>query len=251
MPDVARGPVLLEVCVDTVAGLHAAVAGGADRVELCSALALGGLTPSAGLMAAAAHVPVPVRAMIRPRAGDFVYAGGDHDVMRRDIDAARACGLAGIVVGANMPDGRLDMDLLDHLVRHAAGLEVTLHRAVDLVPGGVEAVDSAVALGIATILTSGGARTASAGVARMAAMQARAGDRIQIMAGSGITAETALDVIAATGVPAVHASCSRITSVADSRAVAFGFAPEGLRDTDQSVVAGLRQVLDGERPVAA
>ena len=100
--------VLLEVCVDSAAGLDAAVAGGADRIELCSALDVGGLTPSAGLTRLAAGCGLPVFAMIRPRAGGFVFGAADVAVMQADIAAAREAGLAGVVLGASRPDGRLD-----------------------------------------------------------------------------------------------------------------------------------------------
>ena len=104
--------VLLEVCVDSPQGLAAAIAGGAGRIELCSALELGGLTPVAGLMKAAAAAPIPVYAMIRPHAGHFVFDAADEEAMMADIDAVRAFGLAGVVIGANRQDGRLDMPLI-------------------------------------------------------------------------------------------------------------------------------------------
>jgi copper homeostasis protein len=97
--------VKLEVCVADPQSLAAAVAGGADRIELCSALELGGLTPSPGMMAVAAALPVPTYAMVRPRSGEFVFDARDVDVMLRDIDVVRAAGLAGIVIGASRPDG--------------------------------------------------------------------------------------------------------------------------------------------------
>ena len=108
--------ILLEVCVEDAAGLQAAVDGGADRVELCSALSVGGLTPSPGLMALAGKVDIPVYAMIRPRPGDFVFDAGDMDVMRVEIEAARSAGLAGVVLGASRPDGSLDKEALKTLV---------------------------------------------------------------------------------------------------------------------------------------
>ena len=107
--------ITLEVCVDTPEGFEAAVAGGADRIELCAALDLGGLTPSPGLMALAAKASTPVYAMIRPRAGDFVFGLGDEAAMLGDIDAVRSAGLAGVVIGANLADGRLDVALLERL----------------------------------------------------------------------------------------------------------------------------------------
>ncbi|MGL6211569.1 MAG: copper homeostasis protein CutC, partial [Paracoccaceae bacterium] len=125
---------ILEVCVDTVAGLEAAVAGGADRIELCTGLALGGLTPSAGLMRHAAGCGVPVMAMIRPRAGDCVWSEAELLAMEADIAAAQAAGLAGAVLGASMPDGCLDRVALARLVQAAQGMDLTLHRCFDLVP---------------------------------------------------------------------------------------------------------------------
>ncbi|HCO54934.1 MAG TPA: copper homeostasis protein CutC, partial [Pelagibacterium sp.] len=119
---------ILEICVDDAAGLAAAISGGADRIELCSSLALGGLTPTPGLMALAATSPIPVYAMIRPRAGDFVFSRDDVATMETDIDAARSAGLSGVVLGATHPDGRLDTAILERLVTRASGLGLTLHR---------------------------------------------------------------------------------------------------------------------------
>ncbi len=148
-------PVLLEVCVDSPKGLAAAIEGGANRIELCSALELGGLTPVAGLMKAAAAAPIPVYAMIRPHAGPFIFDAADEAAMMADIDAVRAFGLEGVVIGANRPDGTLDMPLIRRLKAHAAGLGSTLHRAFDLVPDADAALEQAVELGFERILTSG------------------------------------------------------------------------------------------------
>jgi len=145
----------LEVAVDDPAGLRAAVEGGADRIELCSALDVGGLTPSAGLMRLAAGCGLPVLAMIRPRSGGFCYDGDELAVMASDIAAARMTGLAGVVLGALTPELRLDLPAMEGLMRRAAGLEVTLHRAFDLIDNWREAVDQAVALGVNRILTVG------------------------------------------------------------------------------------------------
>ena len=114
--------ILLEVCVDDAAGIAAAVEGGADRIELCAALGVGGLTPSAGLIALAADVALPVMAMIRPRAGDFVWAEDEVRAMLAEIEAVRGAGLAGLVIGASLPDGRLDARVLSRLVEAAQGV---------------------------------------------------------------------------------------------------------------------------------
>jgi copper homeostasis protein len=233
----------LEVCVDSPAGLMAAVEGGADRIELCAALALSGLTPSPGLMALAGVQATPIYAMIRPRAGDFVYSQLEIDVMRRDIDAARAAGLAGVVIGANRPSGALDAAALMGLIDHAAGLGVTLHRAFDLVPDFDSALELAIELGFVRILTSGGEATAIAGAATIRDLVAQAAGRISIMAGSGVTAANVAELVRRTGVAEVHGSCGGALPAASGRAVSLGFIPAGLRDTSGAKVAAMVQAV--------
>ncbi|MFE3837419.1 copper homeostasis protein CutC [Pseudogemmobacter sonorensis] len=236
-----KGPrILLEVCVEDAAGILAAD-NGADRIELCAALALGGLTPSAGLMDLAVASPLPTMAMIRPRAGDFVWSAAERRAMRAEIRAARAAGLAGVVIGASLPDGRLDDETLAELLAEAAGLDVTLHRAIDLCPDPAEAMETCARLGIRRVLSSGGAATAAAGVARLKAM-ARPG--ITVMPGAGIDAGNLRD-LARLALREVHASCSSPRSAPGLAAVeTFGFQPKGARATDPARVAALRAALD-------
>ena len=238
----------LEVCVDTPAGLAAAVAGGADRIELCAALSLHGLTPAPGLMAQAARMACPVYAMIRSRQGDFVYGPTDLDAMRRDIDAVRDFGLAGVVIGANRASGELDADALAALIHHAAGLGVTLHRAFDLVPDVAPALELAIALGFERILTSGGERSAPAGAALLASLVTQAAGRISIMAGGGLNADNVAGLIARTGVREVHGSCSGpalegLGADHAERAETLGFLPAGPRDTVEAQVALMAAAL--------
>ncbi|MEO5805228.1 copper homeostasis protein CutC [Devosia sp.] len=235
---------LLEVCVDSAASLAAAVAGGADRIELCSALELGGLTPTAGLMQQAAKLKIPTYAMVRPRGGDFVFSEGDVAVMLGDIDAIRAAGLAGVVLGASHVDGTLDGAVLGRLTRYAQGLGRTLHRAVDLVPDLAAAVETAVAHGFERILTSGGAATAIEGLEGLQnAIQAARG-RISIMPGSGVTAANVERIIAATGAFEVHATCSVSRAGMGGKVVDLGFAGPTRRATSADVVAGLKAALN-------
>ncbi|THD85764.1 copper homeostasis protein CutC [Aliigemmobacter aestuarii] len=235
--------ILIEICVDDGEGLEQALTGGADRIELCAALALGGLTPSAGFMAhAARRSPVPVHAMIRPRAGDFVFDAGEVRQMEADIGHARAAGLAGVVLGASRPDGRLDAAILRRLIGAAAGMDLTLHRAFDLTPDRGEALELAIDLGFDRVLTSGGARTAIDGAGAIADLIGQARGRIAIMPGSGITAAT---VLALRHLPltAVHASCAEQVPVA-GRVVDLGFAgPGGMRRTSAAAVRALRAAL--------
>ncbi|MCV2351473.1 copper homeostasis protein CutC [Paucibacter sp. Y2R2-4] len=235
--------VLLEVCVDDVAGMEAAVEGGADRIELCSSLDLGGLTPSAGLMREAAKLPIPVHALIRPRAGGFVYGAAEERVMRRDIEQAAEQGLAGLAIGAMNPEGRLDLPLLRRLIQAAPGLQLTLHRAFDLVREPQAALEEAISLGFHRILSSGGALTAPAGTAQLAALVAQSHGRIQILAGSGIQAENVQALLSASNVPEIHASCRAPALAATPELLAFGFAAPSARATSAALVRALKEQL--------
>lgn len=233
----------LEVCVADPLSLAAAVAGGADRIELCSALELGGLTPSPAMMALAAAAPVPAYAMVRPRSGDFVFDAADCDAMLRDIDAIRAAGLAGVVLGASLPDDTLDARLLERLLHQATGLGSTLHRAIDLVPNFGEAVEAAVALGFERILTSGGCPTAIDGITNIAQAHAVARRRTIIMAGSGLTPQNVGTLLDSVPIAELHSSCAREYPTTSAGAVRLGFAAPTLRRTDAAIVSAFKQSL--------
>lgn len=234
---------LLEICVDDAAGLAAAIAGGADRIELCSALSVGGLTPSAGFMRLAATAPIPVHALIRPRPGDFRHGPEEVDIMRRDIAMARDAGLAGVVIGASDEDGRLDEQALRALVAEADGMAMTLHRAFDLAPDLFEALETAIGLGIRRILTSGGRPTGLEGLENLAALAAKAGDRLSIMPGGGVRAECADRFLAIEGIFELHASCSKLPDSPDQRLAEFGFIRPDSRETDMEAVRALKAAM--------
>jgi len=198
----------LEVCVDSAAGLDVATRTGVDRIELCSALSLAGLTPSAGLMAIAATKAIPCFVLIRPRAGDFCYDVRDVDLMRREIDLVRSMRLAGIVIGASGVDGSLDQEVLRALLEHAAGLPAVLHRAFDLAPDFHAALETAIQLGFIRVLTSGGAPDAVSGSAVIRSLVDQAAGRIEVMAGAGLTPANVSTFVRNTRVPALHSSCS-------------------------------------------
>jgi copper homeostasis protein len=235
--------ILLEVCVDDVAGLKAAVEGGADRIELCSALALGGLTPSAGLMSVAARSPVPCYVMIRPRAGDFTYTAREIDMMTNDIFFAASTGLAGVVFGANHADGRLDAEALKALSNAVGSMPRTLHRSFDLVPDLNEAIDLAVECGFERILTSGRKKTAPEGLDDLAEAIRIADRRISIMPGSGINIGTIDEILAKLNVREIHSSCSVDADVADPQVVTLGFSAGAIKRTDADAVRKLKNRL--------
>lgn len=235
---------LLEICVDDVAGLDAAIAGGADRIELCSALGSGGLTPSRGFMAVAAKASIPVYALIRPRAGDFVYSATEISVIEADIIAARQAGLAGVVIGATTADAKLDAAVIRRLVSAADGLDLTLHRAIDVVADMDAALDQAAALGFSRILTSGGARHAEEGLETLARLARRGEGRISIMPGGGVRPQNAARLLAVAGIRELHASCSEAMA-SEVRLTQLGFSAETTRRTDAETVRALKSQMAG------
>ena len=236
--------VLLEICVDDLPGIGAAATGGADRIELCSALALGGLIPLPALSAAALECAPVVHAMVRPRAGNFVYSPDELALMIAEIRALASVGVAGVVVGATREDGTPDRDALARLRDAARDLEIVLHRAIDLAGDMCAAVELACSLGYEHILSSGGGHGAMEGAATLARMVETAAGRLNIIAGSGVTAENVAELVTATGVRAVHASASGQSPWPDSRISFFGFGSPMKHTTDPAKVASLRAAVE-------
>lgn len=155
---------ILEICVDSYASAMAAIRGGADRLELCSALAVGGLTPSAALLRQIRQASsIPVRCLMRPRGGDFLYTNEEIAQMAMEMDSLRAAGADGFVIGCLTPEGNLDAQAMRPLLEAAQGLGLTLHRCIDVSRDPLQTYRDAAALGIDTILTSGAAPNCKAG----------------------------------------------------------------------------------------
>jgi copper homeostasis protein len=163
-------------------------------------------------------------------------------MMEAEIAAVRAAGLEGVVLGANLPDGRLDVPVLGRLVAASDGLETVLHRCIDLAPDMGKALEEAVELGFGRILTSGGETTAEAGATRIAALVAQAAGRITVMPGSGVNPGNAV-MLKGLGIREIHASCSA-SSPMSGRVVEMGFAPPVRRQTDANAVRALRAALE-------
>jgi len=201
---------LLEIAANSLDSALAAEQGGADRIELCAGLELGGLTPSPGLIEQVRErVHIPIYVLIRPRAGDCVYTESEFDTMRRDVERCVALGCEGVVVGALGEDGALDRANLRGLIAAAGGRGVTLHRAFDLCADLSAALEDAIALGCERVLTSGGALNALGGAGAIRQLVAQAGQRIRIMPGAGIDARNVAAIRTQTGAGEFHASAKR------------------------------------------
>jgi copper homeostasis protein len=198
---------VLEVCIDSVESAIAAERGGADRVELCSDLLEGGITPGAGLIASVrSRIAIDLFVMIRPRGGDFCYTDFEFEVMQEEIAHARRLGANGIVLGLLDEDGRVDVPRTRKLVELAQPLPVTFHRAIDMTPDLAAAMEDVISTGSKRILTSGGAPNATRGIPQIARMNEAAKGRIGIMPGGGITAHSIVSLAEGTGAAEFHSS---------------------------------------------
>ena len=200
----------MEVCAGSVQSVIAARDGGAARVELCSALEIGGITPSAGLMREARKVnDIALHVIIRPRGGDFLYDEQEAECMVQDIITAKECGADGIVIGALTADGEIDTALCSRLTAAAQGMNITFHRAFDMCRDPYKALEEIIALGCNRVLTSGQAATAEAGIETIKRLVAIADSRISIMPGCGVNANNAAKILDATGACEIHASARK------------------------------------------
>lgn len=222
----------LEVCIDSVESAVAAERGGAKRVELCSDLLEGGITPGAGMIAAVRrHISIDLFVMIRPRGSDFCYTDLEFEVMREEISHARDLGADGVVLGLLDQEGRVDIGRTRQLVELAAPMAVTYHRAIDMTPDLDAALDDVISTGAARILTSGGASTVLRGMAQIARMVKAARGRIAIMPGGGITSENIAAIARSTGATEFHTS-ARTAFESPMRFRKQGMAMGDLRDRE-------------------
>ena len=188
---------IYEICVDSIEGVAAAKAAGAHRVELCADLLEGGITPSRGMIRRARTIEgIRLHVIIRPRGGDFLFDDDEFAVMEADIDAAKAEGADGVVIGLLKADATIDVPRTRHLIERARPMAITFHRAFDMTADPFGALETLIQLGVDRILTSGQEETVLEGLPLLAELIRRAGDRIIIMPGGGITARNVERIVA-------------------------------------------------------
>src|SRR3954471_15078032 len=227
--DASPARVVVEACVDAIDAALEAERGGAGRIELCGELLQGGVTPSAGLIAAVwDRIDIPLFVLVRPRAGDFLYTDDELDVMRRDIEQMKGLGVDGVAMGALTADGDVDEALMRSLIALARPMSVTFHRAFDFVRDQDAALETLLALGVDRVLTSGGAATAVEGAESIARMVRRVGDRMMVMAGGSITPSNVAEVVRSSGVREVHVrGAARVESAMTHRREAVSLSKTG------------------------
>lgn len=201
-----KGGGFLEVCVDSFESAENALIGGADRLEVCSGLIIGGLSPSLALLKKIKRqLSIEARVLLRPRFGDFLYTCNEVEIILEEIRQFEDAGADGVVVGFLTAEGALDLKAMEQAVKAAGQMKLTLHRAFDLCADPFEALRQCEALGISTILTSGQQATALAGMDLLRAL-AQEARQVEIMAGAGINAEAIEKFLASTDIRAYHMS---------------------------------------------
>lgn len=200
---------ILEVCCADIPSIEAAHKGGAHRVEVCSSLASGGVTPSVAAISFARTLFGDVHVLIRPREGDFIYSPSEKQVIINDIHHAIEAGATGVVIGALLPSGEIDIAFSRAMVEAAKGVNITFSRAFDLVPNPQQALETIINLGCTHLLTSGCAPTALEGISTISSLFKQSAGRIKIIAASGINSQNARQIIEESGVSEIHASASR------------------------------------------
>lgn len=201
---------LLEICAGSVKSAIAARDGGAERIELCAALEIGGVTPSAGVITEARKVEgLVLNVIIRPRGGDFLYNGYEVACMEKDICTCKRLGADGVVIGALTAEGDIDTATCKRLIAAADGMSITFHRAFDMCRNPKEALEQLISLGCHRVLTSGQAATAEAGIPLLKELVEQANGRIIIMPGCGVNSGNAANILHATGAGEIHASARK------------------------------------------
>lgn len=242
---------ILEVCADSVQSAVEAQKGGAGRIELCSGLVIGGLSPSPALFKEVRrNTDLKIRTLLRPRFGDFCYDEYEFRMLKEEVETFRDLGADGVVIGILNPDGSLNTGQMSELVKAAGDMGITLHRAFDVCRDPYEAMEQCIELGIDTILTSGQKSSAWEGRELIADLVKKASGRIEILAGAGIGPEVIDKLLPLTGTKAFHMSGKKVM---DSR-MEFrregvpmgipGFSEFEIWQTDAEQVRKAVEVLD-------
>lgn len=225
---------ILEISVESVEAAVAAQRGGAQRIEFCIDTRLGGTTPNDELLRAVRErVSLPISSMVRPRGGSFFYSEEEFAAMQRDIDAAKECGMDGVVLGLLKANGEVDFARTKELVERAKPLVVTFHRAFDECPNLGKSLEDVIKTGAARLLTSGGKRTAPEALGVLGELVRMAGERLTVMPGSGLHSGNIREAVQATGAREYHAGLSSVVANPSENLAAF---EEGVR----RLVAALR-----------
>lgn len=242
----------IEICVDNLESVITANSFHLDRIELCSALSVGGISPNYGLLKQAVEISkIPLAVMVRVRAGDFLFSPPEITAMENEIALLKDLGIKHIVIGALTPTADIDLKATARFIAAAQGMEITFHRAFDLCRNPLVAMEQLIDLGCQRILTSGQAATAFEGMALLQKLVEQAENRIQIMAGAGVSAQNVKAILQQTGVPEIHFSARscRLSEMDSERQVAMGANVEQdryIERLDSAKLDGILRAIAGD-----
>ena len=225
--------ILVEVCAQSYVSAMIAEQAKADRIELCAALEVGGLTPSWALIQAARRdLTIPVCVLVRPRAGVFCYTIEEFEIIKNDVVWCRENGIDGVVVGCLDENNELDEAKMKELARLAYPMEVVCHKAFDRTPNPTVSLEKLISWGYDRVLTSGGAKNVAEGTLILKELVTQSADRIEILAGGGVRSNNVLELVQATGVSQVHSSANKF------------YADKNCSETDLEEVRKIIQALN-------
>ena len=241
----------LEICASSHQSALNAQRAGAHRIELCTALGLGGLTPSYGLLRQVMKdISIPVHVLIRPRSGDFTYTNEELAVMKADIKICKELGAAGIVTGVLKSDLTIDLEKTRELLELTRPLSFTFHRAFDWTADPYAALEALAEIGVDRILTSGQQTNAYSGIKLLETLHERAKDRLEILPGGGINFNN-INRFKESGFPAVHTSASQISAGSGVGVLPMntpGMLADGIRiESDFQKIQRLIRAIDNQR----
>lgn len=245
---------MLEVCVDSVESAEIATGAGAERLELCQALIIGGLTPTiTTFRAIRRRCEIPIRILIRPRFGDFLYSESEFEVIKEEVKLFKEEGADGVVIGILKENGSLDFERMEELISLTGDMGLTLHRAFDVCKNPFKTLEEAIQLGIDTILTSGQESSAIKGVSLLKNLYEKAENKLHLMAGSGVTASVIPEIHEKTGIEHYHLSAKKILEsqmIFRKKGVPMGlpdFSEFEIYQTDEKQVREAKKVIKNLR----
>lgn len=240
----------LECCVDSTASAVHAKNGGADRLELCSNLVIGGTTPTLSLFRQIREtVDIRIHVLLRPRFGDFLYSEQEQELILKEIDLFREAGADGIVIGCLKADGSLDCEAMKRLIDHSGTMSITLHRAFDMCRDPFHTLEEAISMGIHSILTSGCQPSCLQGIDLLRQLEQKANGALQIMAGAGVNENAVRRLLDETNLTAFHMSGKKIVeSQMNFRNPHVSMGIPGMSEyeiweTDPEAIAAVRELL--------
>ena len=233
---------LLEICANSYQSAKNAQDAGAKRIELCSELSIGGITPSYGLIKQVIdELDIETFILIRPRSGNFCYTDDEFEIIKKDIKTCKDLGCDGIVSGILNPDNSIDIERTQELIKLSEPLAFTFHRAFDVVPNPKEALEQLIDLGVERVLTSGQHLKAIDGLDILKALQHQSQNRITVLVGSGVSSKNA-KVFKDAGFDEIHASASKITNTESSNY--FGNTPQTVSSITE--IKAILKVINNE-----